>query len=294
MTLAIATAAGDAGYLSLDTLWYSFHAFEPLESPPLDGTPESAFRAAWCGDGKPPKVDPLDFAPKVYAFPHHKMAVGFAGYSSVGLAWIDFIRRANAHSLDDLDTIAPMILPRIAAQFSGHSEAIVFHIGWSERQGQVVGRVFRAFNGWECEGFTNGTMLGTPLHPEFDGYSEANGAVDAAARGIGVEAFHATIARNVDAAYRAGRALRWLHFGGELLTAKVDRNGVTIRPTYTFKGHAPLNVLALDHRQDIAERLVLAQLANLKGPMGQAVVAELTARQSVGGSHDFFKRVAGQ
>lgn len=284
MTLVIATAAGDTGYLSLDTLWYSFHAFEPLEFPPLDGTRESAFVAAWSGDGTPPKVDPIDFAPKVHAFPHLKMAAGFAGYSSVGLAWIDYLRRSDVRGMDELDDIAPGILPQIAAQFTGHSEAGVFHVGWSEREGQVVGRVFRTYNGWQCECFTHGTLLGTPVHPDFAGYDEVISAVDTAAKGIGVEAFHAAVARNIEDAYRAGKALRWLHYGGELLTAKVDRNGVTIRPTYTFKGHAPLNVLALDYRQDIAERLALAQIASLKGPMGQEVVRRLIAQNSTGGA----------
>lgn len=93
---------------------------------------------------------------------------------------------------------------------------------------------------------------------------------------------HRAIARNIDDAYRAGKALRWLHYGGELLTAKVDRNGVTIRPTYTFKDHAPLNVLAGDIRDDITERLVLAHLASLHGPMGQAMVRNLIAQNSTG------------
>lgn len=73
-----------------------------------------------------------------------------------------------------------------------------------------------------------------------------------------------------------------------MLTAKVDHNGVSIRPTYAFKGHAPLNVLAQDSRQDIGERLALAHLASLRGPQGQAVVAQLIAQNTAGGANAYF------
>lgn len=193
MTVSIITACGGTGFLSLDTLHYSYHQFAPLDIPQLDGTPETAFRAVWCGDGKPPKVDALDFSPKVHAQPRLKMAIGYAGFSAVGMAWVDFVQRANVTCVEDLDDIAPAILPQIAAQFTGHTDAAVFHLGWSEREQQVVGRMFRTFNGFQAEEFANCTVLGTPVHPEFDGHDAIISAVDVAARGEEVEAFHVAI-----------------------------------------------------------------------------------------------------
>ena len=123
-------------------------------------------------------------------------------------------------------------------------------------RGGIFGRRLPRLGGQNC----------TPVNnPDFDGYNDIMGRVNAASAGQDVEGFHKAIARNVDSAYRAGKALRWLHFGGELLTAKVDRNGVSVSPIYLFKGHHPLNVLSWEIREEMAERIALATLANLDG-----------------------------
>lgn len=276
MTLILATASRHVGHLSADTLAYSHRQFGPLEAPELDGTAEAAFNAAWGGDGTPPRVTPLWYEPKIHAIPRLGLAVGHAGAVAIGLGWVDMLHRAPVRGIDDLDHIAPLGLKQLVARFPEHPEAALLHVGWSARQQCVVGRMYRSFNDFAPEAFANGTFSGTPIHPEFDGYDRANELVEPASHGVGIEELHTAVAGNVEAAYRAGRALRWFHFGGELLTIKVDRNGVSApRPIYRFAD--------ADHAQ-------------AGQPSSNAIgFPAWQPPQQVGGLHDYFmKQVLGQ
>lgn len=243
MTIVTATAAPEIGVLSADTLFYSHFQFGSIEhADTSDGTPEAFMRATWCGDGTPPKVVPLEYVPKVHAIPRLKMAIACAGMP-VSKGWAQEIEASGATDILDVDAIAPGILRKHCERVHVYAPTSIFHVGWSARAGRVVGFYYGSHTDWQSEPFT-GHRFGIIPHPEFIGHDDMVNTFESAAQGIGTEAWHIAMAKNVEAAYRAGKALRWLHFGGDLLVARVDRNGVSVRPAFAFKGAVPLNVLA--------------------------------------------------
>lgn len=234
MTIVTATASSTVGVLSADTLTYSYHQFGEIEHGDIsDGTPEAFMRALWCGDGTPPRVSPLGYAPKLYAVPWLKMAVAVSGMPLAG-EWLREVAAMGARDILDVDALVQDTLARELPGAQVYAPTIIWHVGWSDRAGRVLGFVYRSETGWKSEPFT-GHMFGIIPHPDFPGHDTLAESFQAAADGLNTEDWHVGLAQNVEAAYLSGKALRWIHFGGDLLLARVDRNGVSIRTAYRFR-----------------------------------------------------------
>ena len=234
MTIVTATVAPTIGVLSADTLVYSIKDVGPCNHAPLDASPESFVRATWCGDGTTPSVQPLGYMPKVYAVPHLKMAVAAGGVVMFGPAWADILGQTPFTDITELTAFEVSSgLDELARQAGSYAPTVIYHVGWSDREQRMVGFICCSETGFQPEPFT-GHQFGVIPYPHSPDHRDLLRTGDRAAQGHDVEAFHTAVARNVDNAYRGGRAWNYLHFGGELLAATVTPKGVTMSRLHTF------------------------------------------------------------
>lgn len=279
MTIMTATATPKFGIMSADTLVYGADQFQSWDCGDISqGTFDAYHRATWCGDGKPPSVRARCYKPKIWTFPRLKMAIGGAGSAELVARWAAGVRalvdKGLVHNIHDLDTAAQDVLPDLQRLIDDVPQrSVVTHLGWSKRERRVVGRSFTSINGFAPEPFMGHSFTIVP-NRDTEGFDAVVEAAGPAEIGKGTEDFHVALTRNVETAYQAGLAVKWMHFGGELLAVKVDRHGVSEpRPIYRFA--------------DADKALALTASDNAFG-----FAASQPAQ--VGGHHDYFmKQVLG-
>lgn len=264
MSIVTATVSPELGVLSADTLVYSSHPYgDTAHADVSDGSPESFVRAIWCGDGAPPQVDPLGFQPKLYALPRLKAAIACGGMALVVAPLAQSILETVARDVIEVNAILPAFLQEKLPPHCCYAPTNFMLVGWSDRLRKVFGATYSNNTGWRSQPF-EGHRFGVIPCPHASDYDGLLESADKAAQGIATEAFHVAVSRNIVDAYRAGKALRWMHFGGELLLARITPEGVTLTSACQFPGYAPLNILSPTIRENMAARHALAALASRK------------------------------
>jgi len=136
----------------------------------------------------------------------------------------------------DVNASAQYWLQKLRDEMAGLGESRVIHVGYSKRLGRPCGYTYDGADGFNSvEMPMNGghTMMPAPWteHPD---YKWLGALWTPAAAGVRTEEFHTALAINQHAAYRAGKLRIGSGIGGQVHTARVDRDGIQLRVAHEF------------------------------------------------------------
>lgn len=233
MTLLNATITDRFAIVSADT------AMSPSAAPEVDDAPstsdiEAALASNFCGDGTAPTVESVGHAAKVIALPHLGMVVAGIGN------WQFFVRWAaglfNTSFETDVVGLNPFIPDQLRqfAQWHGDAPIRIVHVGWHADENRPAGFVYSSGDNFEPVALTGGHTTAPPPDPDDVEYESLADRFELAAAGIDVEDFHLALAQNQYRAFTAGKLADGVLLGGDLITARIDADGVHIRKAWRF------------------------------------------------------------
>ncbi len=205
MTLLIATVTPKVGYLSQDTF------------------------VSKGGRGDPDASELLCHMPKIGTLGHLRLMVGSAGSLGFHLKWLQALsERAPGGDLSVIDGEAPALLRQLHESQPDPQEQVVVHVGYSHRLDHVMGFCYASFNGFRSEPLNAGHTMTPEVNPEGPDYDVIADTWARAAEGDGTESFHVRVAINQHDSSQRGLFPGGSGIGGELWTAKVDRDGMSM------------------------------------------------------------------
>jgi hypothetical protein len=243
MTILIATLTRHAAWLSQDTLAVAPNegAARAAKDFAVTADGEAAARSTFTGDGVPPEFEPSEFNCKISLLPHLGMLAGVAGSYGAALVWNAVLaRRLPIADIAELPGWAQSALPTIMAAVPDAAQLVTVCLGLSRRNGRMMGFVFSSSQGFEPVELEGGhTMMPTP-EPSCCGYDEIVGRWATAAQGVHVEEFHRLVAMNAHDSFTRGLWPKGTAMGGQLVTVRLDEQGITVGAPVDFPGRAEL------------------------------------------------------
>lgn len=233
MTLLNATITDRFAIVSADT------AMSPAAAPEVDDAPstsdmQAAMASNFRGDGTAPTVESVGHAAKIIALPHLGMVVAGIGN------WQFFVRWAaglfNTSFETDVVGLNPFIPDQLRqfAQWHGDAPIRIVHVGWHAEESRPAGFIYGSGDGFEPIKLTGGHTTAPPPDPDDPEYASLAKRFELAAAGIDVEQFHLALAQNQYRAFAAGKLAGGVLLGGDLLMARVDADGISIRKVWRF------------------------------------------------------------
>lgn len=224
MTAIIVTVTPSTAWLSTDTL---------VSAMPTGTMPQLVVAGA--SDPETPATlpschpVPMGFMQKVMMPPGERWAMCCVGSIHLARCAAHFLATGSYPGFDHATSAAP----RTLREYLGlvpleHRQLGVMIVGWSDREERVLGCFLNAAEDFVPARIDAGHSMTPPPRPEIAGYEALATAWPRALDGYGVAGFHRLVAINQVRAMRAGLHLATGGIGGDLWTAKIDRNGVEL------------------------------------------------------------------
>lgn len=231
------------------------------------GNFSEAVASAYKGQGLSVCKPPLAFGAKFFVLPHLHMVVGGAGDFGVIATWAAIVNAAG-YLLDTngVDQVAPECLRQLADITNLSMPMSVFHVGWAQEGDKPVGFLYASGDGFSSTAMSLGHSLCPAPNPDDEEYGVLHGMWTEAATGGDIalaERFHVAVAENQYRAYQAGLFGQGLGIGGQLHTARIDREGISVRVSHELPDYR--TQLAFLGR---AGRDIFAQLRMLREMVG--------------------------
>src|SRR3546814_303203 len=165
----------------------------------------------------------------------HMVTAGSGGWFTF-LRWVNFLMGTRtAGDLLTADRNAAKELPAMQKAAGEPGEAIIVTAGWSEAHGRAIGAVYHSLSGFASQLLTEPGHTTMPeVNPGGTDYLDLAARWSPAAMGEETEAFHVALAKNFYESYEWGRLRPGVGIGGQLITARIDRDGIAVRRTYDF------------------------------------------------------------
>lgn len=238
MTVLNITIAPDFAIVSTDTLVVP-KTPTPAALAALGVTADAAAAMAgsFTGNGKPPQLDPIGFASKLTVLPHlHMVALGSGPIDAVGQWTRPLHFTTGPGDVCTLNPFVPDALRQMCATWSFDELFIIAHVGWSRSEGRLAGFIYSSAADFEPVELTagGGHNMVPPASPSDHDYPSLAERWTAAAAGEETELFHLDLARNQFHTYRAGLLRNGAAVGGELVVARIDAGGISVRRVAAF------------------------------------------------------------
>lgn len=197
-----------------------------------------ALGSAFTGRGRSFCKPPLAFGAKFFVLPHLHMVIGGAGDFGFITAWASIVN-VSGYLLDaaGVDGVAPECLRDLSGIMNLSMASSVFHVGWDREGDKPVGFLYANGDGFSSTGLGLGHSLCPAPNPDDEEYGVLHGMWTKAATSGDIalaEKFHVGVAANQHRAYRAGLFGQGLGIGGQLHTARIDRDGISVCVSHEF------------------------------------------------------------
>lgn len=144
--------------------------------------------------------------------------------------------------MTELDRVTPSLLARTLDYKRWETgkplEYVAVHCGWDGRRGCPAGFAYSSEDGFRSVPLGIGhTAMPVPAVDDPD-YPTLHELWEPATRGVETELFHVKLAENAHRSCRRGLLRPGVGIGGELHTARVDRDGLAVRLAHRFPADA--------------------------------------------------------
>ena len=231
MTLLNATVGPDFAVIATDTFVAPNVETGVETAVHLDF--EDAERSAFRGDGTRPTIQPIGIATKIQSLPHINAIMGASG------AWLPIQRLFGfcciggaAWSAESLLAELPEYLRKLSAEHDGPTLSIVA-VGMSE-SGNGVGAAYTSGEKFERYNLPVAHVTTPAPNVEDPDYPRLAEQWQPAALGIDTENFHIELAQNQHRSFAAGKLADGVLLGGELVMARIDADGISLRKACQF------------------------------------------------------------
>jgi hypothetical protein len=238
MTLLISTVTPSACWLSQDT---ALSNLEHVADGKTFGVSENA--ADLWGDllpaGTSSIAPPLGFNDKVVTIPRLSMVIGGVG-SLLGLAcWCGAVAGAiGAADIDGIDALRPDLWRNIDPKVKAASQLLVVHLGWSTVRERMIGYAYDSATDFRPALIRQGHTI-HPMPSDDDAEWERIANLwTPAAQGQLVEEFHVKVAQAQHRTFKRGMYRQGAVVGGQVHTARIDRNGIHLSVMHQFPDYA--------------------------------------------------------
>jgi hypothetical protein len=258
MTMLIATIGQTFAFVSSDTATQG--GYDPAAKSEMCRAADwKSAQAALANTGERPDPEILGYTSKLAILPHLQ-AVAVVSGPMIALLAVGTLRHSRVGAADSTGAAQQLgALLREARDTAGVDNFTCVLAGYSRRLDQGVGYVFASDSGFQRLTIKPGQHLMQPCPDEDD---EAFPLITAdwnpAAQGRGTAAFHVNVARAVYRTYQAGRYPGTPCLGGELHTARIERDFINVQISRPFLEEAEHEVAPSEATSEAPMRYVTA------------------------------------
>ena len=240
MTLFIVTVTDDFALVSQDTAAFSLDESNVARSEDFAtiNADDVQKLATLESRSTQPTDKPKYFTSKIVMLPHLHMVLGGAGYHELILGWSQVMTVTAGRDLVELDPVVADGIKRVAKIIKTEQPAMIYHVGLDKSADRMTGYLYNAAESYQSTRLEAGHAMMPLPSPDHEDYDELARCWTAAAHGEGAEEFHVRMAKNQYDSFWRGRYKHGSGIGGQLHTARIDRDGIRVWVSHEFPGYA--------------------------------------------------------